>query len=99
MQKTLFISARLKPGRLQPATYRSHRRPHLQRLRQALVLAVCVAGIYGAYLTQGVVQEALSTKRFGAAGARFTHLSALNALQSWVCFAWAGLLMLVWERR
>lgn len=60
---------------------------------------MCVAGIYGAYLTQGVVQETLSTKRFGPAGARFTHLSALNAVQSWVCFAWAALLMLFWDRR
>lgn len=62
-------------------------------LRTVLQLALCVAGIYGAYLTQGVVQETLSTKRFGPDGERFTHLSALNGMQSWVCFVWAFLLL------
>ena len=68
------------------------------RLRTALQLAVCVAGIYGAYLTQGVVQETLSTKKFGPAGERFKHLSALNAVQSWACFLWAFLLLRFFER-
>eukprot|EP00887_Chlorella_sp_A99_P002743 scaffold6.g2743.t1 len=77
-----------------------HPSPHPQsRLRAVLQLALCVAGIYGAYLTQGVVQEALSTKKFGTEGERFRHLSALNGVQSWVCCLWAALLMLVSDRR
>lgn len=52
-------------------------------------MLVCVFGIYGAYLTQGVVQETLSTKRFGVEKERFDHLPALTALQSWACFVWA----------
>jgi hypothetical protein len=59
----------------------------------AAQLLFCVAGIYGAYLTQGVVQETLSTKKFGPDGLRFPHLSALNAVQSWACFLWAYLLL------
>ena len=45
------------------------------------------------------MQETLSTKKFGEEGARFSHLPALNAVQSWVCFVWALLLMLVWDRQ
>lgn len=66
---------------------------------QSLLLLACVSGIYGAYLTQGVVQETLSTKRFGPQGERFTHLSSLNAVQCWVCFVWAVLLLAVFGRR
>jgi UDP-galactose transporter B1 len=62
-------------------------------LRAVLQLLVCVGGIYGAYITQGFVQEALSTKEFGADKARFPHLSTLNAFQSWACFLWAALLL------
>ncbi|GAB4820773.1 hypothetical protein N2152v2_007819 [Parachlorella kessleri] len=66
-------------------------------VRTVLQLATCVAGIYGAYLTQGVIQETLSTKKFGPAGERFTHLSSLNAVQSWACFLWAFLLLRFFE--
>lgn len=69
------------------------------RLKSTLLLLVCVAGIYGSYLTQGVVQETLSTKKFGADGARFSHLSSLNAVQCWVCFLWAGLLLPLFDKR
>lgn len=62
-------------------------------LKTALQLAVCVGGIYGAYLTQGVVQETLSTKKFGPEQERFSHLSTLNAVQSWACFLWAFFLL------
>jgi UDP-galactose transporter B1 len=62
-------------------------------LKAALQLLVCVAGIYGAYITQGLVQEALSTKRFGADQARFPYIASLNAFQSWACFLWAFLLL------
>lgn len=45
-------------------------------------------------MLQGVLQEALSTKRFGPAQERFPHLEALNGIQSVVCYVWAlGLLL------
>ncbi len=44
---------------------------------------------------QGVVQEALSTKRFGVEQQQFPYLKALNGVQSLACFLWAGLLLLV----
>ena len=69
------------------------------RLRTLITLLFCVAGIYGAYLTQGVVQETLSTKKFGADGARFQFLSSLNAVQCWVCFLWAAVLLAVFQKR
>ncbi|KAL4857963.1 UDP-galactose/UDP-glucose transporter 3 [Chlorella vulgaris] len=69
------------------------------RLKSTLILLLCVAGIYGSYLTQGVVQEALSTKQFGADGARFAYLSSLNAVQCWVCFLWGALLLVCFDKR
>lgn len=69
------------------------------RLKSTVFLLFCVAGIYGSYLTQGVVQEALSTKQFGADGARFAYLSSLNAVQCWVCFLWAALLLVCFDKR
>lgn len=68
------------------------------RVRTVLTLFVCVGGIYGAYLTQGVVQEALSIKKFGKEQVRFDHLASLNAVQSWACFAWAFALLYVFKR-
>jgi solute carrier family 35 (UDP-galactose transporter), member B1 len=62
-------------------------------LRSAIELALSVTGIYAAYLTQGAVQEKLSTKTFGPQGQPFPHLSALHAVQSWVCFLWAAMLL------
>ncbi|KAK9810512.1 hypothetical protein WJX72_012024 [[Myrmecia] bisecta] len=62
--------------------------------RTAAWLLLCVVGIYASYLTQGVVQEKLSTTRYGAAGERFPELKALNGVQSVACFVWAGLLLL-----
>lgn len=52
-----------------------------------------MAGIYGAYITQGFYQETLSTRRFGPAAERFPHLATLNAFQSWACFLWAAVLL------
>lgn len=68
------------------------------RIVAIISLLFCVAGIYGAYLTQGVVQETLSTKKFGPDGRRFTHLPALNGFQSWACFLWAFILIKVFHR-
>ena len=42
-----------------------------------------------------MLQEALSTKRFGAGQDRFPFLETLNAVQSLVCFLWAAALLLV----
>lgn len=53
------------------------------------VLAFCVAGIWSAYITQGVLQETLSTKRFGPEARRFDHLAFLNFAQNVVCFVWS----------
>jgi len=69
------------------------------QLRSLLALAFCVLGIYASYLTQGVVQETLSTKKFGPQGERCSHLSSLTAVQCWVCFLWAGLLLAVFGKR
>lgn len=69
------------------------------KLRQTLLLLACVMGIYASYLTQGVLQETLSTKKFGPQGVRFAHLSSLNAVQCWVCFVWAALLVALFDKR
>jgi solute carrier family 35 (UDP-galactose transporter), member B1 len=58
-----------------------------------LKLLICVAGIYSAYITQGVFQEKLATETFGPNGARFPALSTLNGFQSLACFMWAFLLL------
>ena len=62
-------------------------------LQAAIKLVFAVAGIYGAYITQGFFQETLSTRRFGPDQARFPHLATMNAFQSWACFLWAFLLL------
>jgi len=59
-----------------------------------LRLGVCAAGIYLSYLTQGLVQEDVSTRRYGPAQERFPALF-LNLAQAVVCFLWAGLVLLV----
>ncbi|KAJ6365824.1 hypothetical protein OIU76_030577 [Salix suchowensis] len=65
--------------------------------RRFLVLAFCVAGIWSAYIYQGVLQETLSTKRFGADGKRFEHLAFLNLAQSVVCFIWSYIMLKIWS--
>lgn len=62
--------------------------------RAALLLALCVGGIYSAYLTQGLVCERFSTKRYGASSERFKHLEGLNGAQSLTCFLWAWAILL-----
>ncbi|CAI7787917.1 unnamed protein product [Closterium sp. NIES-53] len=61
--------------------------------KRAFLLAVCVTGIWAAYLTQGVVQENLSTKRFAPDNRRFEHLAFLNLAQSLVCSVVAFLML------
>lgn len=59
------------------------------------LLALGIGGIYASYLTQGIVSEFLSTKRYGPNLERFKHLEALNGAQSLVCFVWAWLVLFI----
>ncbi|RDX83748.1 UDP-galactose/UDP-glucose transporter 1, partial [Mucuna pruriens] len=59
-------------------------------LRRVLVLALCVAGIWSAYITQGVIQENLSMKRFGRDEERFEYLAFLNLAQSVIWWSGSG---------
>jgi UDP-galactose transporter B1 len=67
--------------------------PPRSRLATAVLLAVSVGGIYASYLTQGVVNEHLQLKRYGATGERFRDLEALNGAQALTCFVWAWLIL------
>ncbi|KAI5084129.1 hypothetical protein GOP47_0000298 [Adiantum capillus-veneris] len=60
---------------------------------RVLLLAFCAAGIFSAYITQGVLQETLSTKKFGPDGSRFKHLPFLNFAQNVVCLVWSYLMI------
>ncbi|XP_062161069.1 UDP-galactose/UDP-glucose transporter 3 [Alnus glutinosa] len=66
---------------------------HGAGLRRVLVLGFCVIGIWSAYIYQGVLQETLSTKRFGPDGKRFEHLSFLNLAQNVVCLIWSCIMI------
>mmetsp|Transcript_28130 Transcript_28130/g.91909 ORF Transcript_28130/g.91909 Transcript_28130/m.91909 type:complete len:330 (+) Transcript_28130:118-1107(+) len=63
--------------------------------KKLALLVLSVAGIYGAYLTQGVVQERLSTTEYEPSNSKFTPLLFLNFAQSTMCFVWAWLWMRV----
>ncbi|XP_043704688.1 UDP-galactose/UDP-glucose transporter 3-like [Telopea speciosissima] len=65
---------------------------------RVFLLSFCVAGIWSAYITQGVLQETLSTKRFGPDGKRFEHLSFLNLAQNVVCLIWSFMMIKLWSR-
>lgn len=67
-------------------------------IKTAALLLFCTGGIYGAYLTQGLVSEHLQMKRFGASQERFANLEALNGAQSLVCFIWAYVLVMLQRR-
>ncbi|MCL7023162.1 hypothetical protein MKW94_026894 [Papaver nudicaule] len=64
---------------------------------RVMVLCFCIAGIWSAYITQGVLQETLSTKRFGPDGERFEHLSFLNLAQNVVCLFWSFIMLKLWS--
>ncbi|KAG6601416.1 UDP-galactose/UDP-glucose transporter 3, partial [Cucurbita argyrosperma subsp. sororia] len=72
---------------------------HGSGFRRVFVLAFCVAGIWSAYIYQGVLQETLSTKRFGSDGKRFEHLSFLNLAQNVVCLIWSYIMIKLWSSR
>ncbi len=67
--------------------------------KAAWQLPVCVAGIYASYLTQGLLQENLSVKKYGLLGDRFPELKALTGTQAITCFVWAGLLLLFQSKK
>ncbi|XP_048441067.1 UDP-galactose/UDP-glucose transporter 3-like [Pyrus x bretschneideri] len=66
---------------------------HGSGLRRVLVFGFCVVGIWSAYIYQGVLQETLSTKRFGPDGNRFEHLAFLNLAQNVVCLIWSYIML------
>ncbi|TXG56467.1 hypothetical protein EZV62_017780 [Acer yangbiense] len=70
---------------------------HGSSFRRVLVLAFCVAGIWSAYIYQGVLQETLSTKRFGPDGKRFEHLAFLNLAQNVICLIWSYIMIKLWS--
>ncbi|PIA62601.1 hypothetical protein AQUCO_00200542v1 [Aquilegia coerulea] len=71
---------------------------HGTGISRILLLVFCIAGIWSAYITQGVVQETISTKRFGPEGKRFEHLSFLNLAQNVVCLIWSFMMLKIWSR-
>ncbi|KAL1539415.1 UDP-galactose/UDP-glucose transporter 3 [Salvia divinorum] len=66
-------------------------------MHRVFVLAFCVAGIWAAYIYQGVLQETVSTKRFGPDKKRFEHLAFLNLAQSVVCLIWSFIMKKLWS--
>ncbi|GER49535.1 UDP-galactose transporter [Striga asiatica] len=70
---------------------------HGSGLSRVFLLAFCVAGIWAAYIYQGVLQETVSTKRFGPDKKRFEHLAFLNLAQSVVCLIWSFLMIKIWS--
>jgi cytochrome bd-type quinol oxidase subunit 2 len=63
------------------------------------MLCMCIAAIYAAYLTQGIVQENVSTTRYGEKQERFEHLVFLNLAQNVVCFIWSLLMLQLWPNK
>ncbi|PQM33838.1 UDP-galactose/UDP-glucose transporter 3 [Prunus yedoensis var. nudiflora] len=72
---------------------------HGSLLQRVLVFSFCVVGIWTAYIYQGVLQETLSTKRFGPDGNRFEHLAFLNLAQNVVCLIWSYIMIKLWNSR
>ncbi|KAL8550355.1 hypothetical protein ACS0TY_008974 [Phlomoides rotata] len=69
---------------------------HGSGIRRVYLLLFCVAGIWSAYIYQGLLQETVSTKRFGPDKKRFEHLAFLNLAQSVVCLIWSFLMIKIW---
>jgi UDP-galactose transporter B1 len=76
-----------------------HPRTLRTRLLTALALCACAAGIYGAYITQGLVSEHLQLRRYGPGNERFAHFEVLNGAQAAVCFVAAYVIVVLdWLR-
>ncbi|KAF2680290.1 UDP-Glc/Gal endoplasmic reticulum nucleotide sugar transporter-like protein [Lentithecium fluviatile CBS 122367] len=58
------------------------RDPQEQKQAGLLALAICVGGIYGAFLSWGYFQEKITTTTYGPQHLRFTHSIFLNTIQS-----------------
>ncbi|KAF1935057.1 solute carrier family 35 member B1 protein [Clathrospora elynae] len=74
------------------------RNPQEQKEAGLLQLVVCVAGIYGSFVTWAWIQERLTTTRHGPTNARFTYSIFLNTVQS-AFAAITGLVYLVWSAK
>lgn len=70
---------------------------HGAGLSRVFLLAFCVVGIWSAYIYQGVLQETVSTKRFGPDKKRFEHLAFLNLAQNLVCLIWSFIMIKIWS--
>ncbi|KAF8378421.1 hypothetical protein HHK36_029760 [Tetracentron sinense] len=98
----IFCSTRLRfsalAGSINSGDISSGMENHGVGIGRVLVLAFCIAGIWSAYIYQGVLQETLSTKQFGQDGKRFEHLSFLNLAQNVVCLIWSFMMIKLWPR-
>ncbi|PWA82719.1 UAA transporter [Artemisia annua] len=68
------------------------------RGRRGVELVFCITGIWSAYIYQGLLQETVSTKRFGKRKERFEHLAFLNLAQSAVCLLWSFIMIKLWRK-
>ncbi|KAM0058792.1 putative UAA transporter [Helianthus debilis subsp. tardiflorus] len=95
--KTTTGKLTLSPDLIIPAPMEAHG----VSFRRVLELAFCVAGIWSAYIYQGVLQETviMSTKRFGPNKERFEHLAFLNFAQSSVCLIWSFMMIKLWPSK
>ncbi|CAK9861065.1 unnamed protein product [Sphagnum jensenii] len=57
---------------------------------------LCVAAIYASYISQGLLQENISTKKYGKDEQRFQYLAFLNLMQCAVCFLWSFAMLRIW---
>ena len=55
------------------------------RVLDVLNFVLCTTGIYVSYLTQGIVQESLSTEGFGLENERFANMAILSCVQGLGC--------------
>ena len=55
------------------------------RVLDVLSFVLCTTGIYISYLTQGIVQESLSTEGFGPENQRFANMAILSCVQGLGC--------------
>ncbi|XP_024389642.1 UDP-galactose/UDP-glucose transporter 3 isoform X2 [Physcomitrium patens] len=70
--------------------------PRANEASKVALFSFCVAAIYGAYITQGVLQEKISTTRYGKDQQRFDYLTFLNLTQCLVCFVWSFIMLKIW---
>jgi solute carrier family 35 (UDP-galactose transporter), member B1 len=63
------------------------------------LLLICVGGIYASYLTQGVVQELLATKRYGTeqVRARTAFVDETHGMTAVHCHRYCAKLVLLYK--